>query len=361
MDVTGPGAINASTRGSRAISGETVYVKNSLGRDLSRFSAVLIGPTTDLPTGENDPVFNLINPSLQNLVNRTGRAFTVGILPEPIANNRTGLAQISGVTPARFNETEQPAGTPVLFAHMSDRNDMLVASSSGPISVLSTATILNSTSRLLWVRLGQEDSLAAGFLNYSIPTWNANPSSVFSYGTGCTYTNFSDALRLGLYSSHTSGSAPAGKLRIARNGRFFINVDWNIAPKNTNSLPSAGDRFEYVVNWGGLIADFGSISYSAWSGASELSAGLNWSITGNRVFAVNQQTNMDASFGYEIVIPGVTVKRLNSSGVVQSTLELQGDGQIYVACMGPQTSGINPWTTTQKNTVWARTNTGGPI
>ncbi len=111
-----------------------VWVKNTLGRDLDRYAAVCIGSPTpvELHTGKNDQVFLLVNGSVAGRESVAAPSVdpVLGILAEPIANDRLGLVQIAGVTPARFRHTEALVVASYIppSATISDLDDALVFS-----------------------------------------------------------------------------------------------------------------------------------------------------------------------------------------------------------------------------------------
>ncbi len=126
-DLAGPG-LNQSPGSAPDNAFGIVYVKNTLGRDLERYAAVCVGsPVLAVPmNGKNDPIFSLVNGSLR----AQGQSDPViGILQEPIAQNRFGRVQVSGITPASFINTEGNTGgvnnNMPECATISDDKDML--------------------------------------------------------------------------------------------------------------------------------------------------------------------------------------------------------------------------------------------
>lgn len=364
---------NQSTPGSAQIGSEFVIVKNTLNRDLDRYAAVCIdSPVLIEPmTGKNDPVFRLLNPSLQSLLGRQSDP-VVGILQEPIAQNRFGLAQISGVTPASFAWSENNTGgtntSAPEFATISDDKDMLCFAQFGPVRVLQfNLAVTNGnmgTGKYIMVQLGQPATLGSVGLSYSLATstWPTTPAAPAGWG------GQGDFQRMGLHGDSENPSlGPLGKLYISRPGRYFVTVEWRFTLLESVTW-NAGDRLEWRVNWPGPLAEYGGCHIAYWGSAGGVGtvSGSPVVIRGERVFYFN----LPGAGGQEIPVPGIEAVRIPTTGspssISISPPLLAGFASIvrYGApgnSTGQSGSWNSFWTKAKRDASWARGVNDGPI
>lgn len=343
-----------STPGSARVGPEMVWVKNTLGRDLRQYAAVCIGYPTPVEwhTGKNDQVMQLINGSVQGrYADYTGQEPVIGILQEPIADGRYGLAQISGVTPAYFRagEVQGIGGSQVLpdFATISDIDDALVFSTIGPIRFLHRnmgggSSTSWGTSVYRWVLLGGPPiSLGRVIVrgNYD--------------GTGDTGGNWTgitgDQRSVGLYgSTGVSGAYPSGALQLCRPGRYMVNVRYDVPWSNPSGGFATGDRAEWRASWGS-IRDFGTCTPSAWSEGP--------TVTGERSFAVDVA---GVTTPHTILLPVIEGRRIALAGSATTLTIVSGSIEVEVIMIGAKDYSIY-WSKDLKDTAFARGASAGPL
>ena len=337
-----------------------MQIKNTLGRDLSRFAAVCIGfpNPVELHTGKNDQIFELVNGSVARRSSiYVGGEPVLGVLQEPIADGRIGLAQISGVTPAyfRYNDALVLSGTtPPEFAMMSDTDDALVFAAHGPVRVLHRNVSLSSswsTDKYRWVQLGTAGpSLGTvkfnGEYNGSAATWlswQGDRRSVGVYGD----------------SGESGGGNPLGLLTLCRPGRYRAITRWSIAANAPGSGYAQWDRAEWRVrfpsdpqNFANNFDQFGTCAPSLW-GASA------WLISGERSF---YYTVSDTSTPVSLPQPAIDAYKVPSAtGTSATALTFQtGTIETEIIHLGPKRHDIW-WTKDLKDAAFARGATAGPI
>ena len=348
-DLAGNKVGQTAGRGARAAD-DCVWIKNTLGRDLPRWSAVFIGkPTPDeLATGQNDQVYSLINPSMQG--QQSAGEPIIGILNEPIASTRIGLAQVYGVTPAFFRYDES-ATTPGDFACISDLGDMLTFANGGPIRVLSRHAVSLGNSTKGWlVQLGTSPSqVSVNWLSEEI-TWN----TALGYDYGNIWdgaSKWGDAVRCGLYQVGTTS-----ELRINRLGRWLVNIDWHA---DLLSGFASTDTLAWRVLWHGNLDGIGGGVHFAEYGRADAvwlsGGGLGNRIAGGRSFTFNITSNAPQT----LHLPWITGRVIPASGSPTSTT-VNGRIRIRVQRVGSPAY-TTEWTETKRDNAWARGSTAGPI
>lgn len=336
-----------------------VWIKNTLGRDLSRFAAVCIGfPTPiELHTGRNDQVYQLINGSVQGrFTGYSGGELVIGVLPEPIASNRIGLAQIDGVIPAQFRHSELngPGGIgPPEFATISDLDDMLVPAQFGSVRVLHRNISASGTwtsDKSWWVQLGSSaPSLGSIRLRGQ---FDGNPANnIWNELIG-------DRRALGFYSEDGEvGSYPAAQnLKLCRPGRYHVVVRYLVSPNAPGGGYATGDRVEWRASWadgGSWYQHYvhGTGTPSAWSEAVQC--------VGERTFhlAVN-----DLATPSTIPMPTIEAKRIPFSGSAATSLTLASGGKIEVEAIHLGARAYTTfWSKTLKDAAFGRGSSAGPI
>lgn len=348
---------NQSTPGAAQVGPEMVWVKNTLGRDLSRYAAVCLCDTTpnELATGQNDPVYAIVNGSLRDRVSSysSGEPI-VAVLQEPIANGRLGLAQISGVTPASFRYNENGSSVTSDYADISDLDDKLTFCSFGPIRVLSRTQAVNSdnSTKFYLVELGTAQGLGSACWCSSDITW----SSIFGNNYGDIWaTKTGDAVRVGMYQV---GSTT--ELRLGRVGRYLVIIDYSIIWPGL----SAGDRLDFMVRSPRTFATFsaGDVVPSG-SHESEYVSIPAVFISGTDYYHVGQRVHplyvLGNSPAVTIPLPGVAAYK-TSSGGTQTSLSVTGRMRVNVIRLGAGPFNTT-WTETMRNTAWGRAAGAGPV
>ena len=354
-DIAGGGIGQQPGNGGR-MSPTTVWVKNSLGRDLSRYAAVCICDTTpnELATGKNDQVYKLVNGSL---LGRGPSYFygepILGVLQEPIADGRIGLALIAGVTPAQFRYNENGSTATADFADISDLDDKLTFSNYGPIRVISRTQLVNeaNSTKYYLVELGTASSLGTTLWVSDEITWNSG--AAYNYGNiWSSALKDGDGVRVGLYQVGTTT-----ELRLGRIGRYEVVVDWMVL---TTGLAS-GDRVDLMVNWprtpnmtpaGGTDSEFVAIPPAFITDAlfNNVTVGHRSHIfynTGSTPIAV------------PVPICGIKAIKTTSGGST-STLTITGRLRVRVTRFG-SAAYKTVWTEAQRDAAWARGASAGPV
>lgn len=329
---------------------DIVTVRNALGRNLTQYSAVLIGNPipSALGTGPAD-TYALINPSLRG--QRAGFNADepiIGILLSDIADGSTGAAQIAGVVPAAFRYDETGGSVASAWADISDLDDKLTFGNFGPIRVLQRAPTVNagSASKVWMVELGTASSL--GSVDWFSDQFTFSDTVNTNYGNIWSL-KYGDAIRVGL---HQVGSTTA--LRLGRVGRYFINVEWLFLP---NATFTGLDRCSYQVTWSDLgftnsqIRDYGDFT----PGIHVVANGMGWQC-GQRSFTA--YINSDAPSPI-IPIPGIHVSKISGSTATTIT-DVAGALHVHVIKLG---AGYfdTVWSESARNTAWSRSSTDGPV
>lgn len=220
-----------------------VTIKNTLGRDLTRYSAVAIYFPLNEPVATQDYIHEVVNGSLQSCGEVT-QSPVIGILPEPIANGRWGKAQIAGVAIARFSG-EGRVATGVAnnrYGEMSDLGDCLRFSSQGSVRVLQFFTNSGSTAnnnfKLRAVLLGgNHPALASVELKWE----NSNPTVA---GNLVWTPQAHDYNGVGAFLDTVNSES---RLFLSRPGKYEIIYQWEAKLNSSVTLGSGvpGDTIEW--------------------------------------------------------------------------------------------------------------------
>ena len=359
VDVANAGRIGQTGGDSRKNGDVFVTVKNGLGRDLMRYAAVCIGYPTALHTGQNDMIFPLYKSSLRGQDADSANNPVLGILQEPIANGRWGVAQIAGVTPAQFSHYDTPSENPGPFAVMSDLDDKLAMSDFGPIQVLQRNFTLASGNgaddRYFMVKIATPVSLGAVNFHFTPTAWDASPN--FNYAGMVFDAQTGDARHVGVFGDSETLGEPVGRLYLGRLGRYVVTVNWAASPSALSFV--ANDRLECRVSWISQTnpalteAEYHSFSPFGWGQSAGLQ--VSESLSGERSFFFNV-----TSTPVQIPMPGITFRKVLASGSAASTPTTNGYGRIRVVRIGGSPHNAL-WTNAEYVTAWARSSSAGPV
>ncbi len=338
-----------STAGSRKLNPNCIWVKNTLGRDLRLYAAVCIGYPTPVEfyTGKSDQVFQLINGSVAGRSTYVCGEPVIGILQEPIADGRIGQVQVVGATPAYFRSGEVDPQQTSDWATISDMDDALIFSHTGPIRFLHRNIGLAGSSTwgtdaYRWVLLGG-------------PT-PALPTALIrgDYGGTSTvdWTSITgDQRAVGLIGSAGVGgvgNVPAGDLVLTRLGRYHVRIAFSLLWNNPGGGFATLDRCEWRILWPG--AEFGGVTPSAWNATT---------ITGERSFVIDV-TNLASP--QTITLPTVAARRLaNATGVLTDLTFQTSSIEVEVIKIAPKQPFNIFWSKDLKDAVFARGATDGPL